>query len=1428
MGIGPLMQITAFTAAQAAAPGSSAPGSAPATAGSATSAAAPLPGQTAVDYLSYAMAKMDRLMFEDNNWDVSITRLRSHLTTPERHSMLGEKYLIAWLLARGMGISNDDLAKKLLLLPNATNVLDTAINYLKMGTDSYSIKRREYWFAHLAIIFSNELDNPDFDAPLKTILKNDNNWQAETDPQEKERKAREQIEVQFLNGHPEFGAMRAENLFRLALLAKNRGALNGAGGFTALLAQAKSILSNLATATPLSQIEGSGNTNTKLDNLLVGRKGSLPPLMLPDPHDTARTRGYRLDDLRDYIAGANELLARITMIEAGELNDPQQILNKLKSAEGYLRNTGTLDGLELLDAKKTLAENLILQGFMERNLSQELLPAVTLRDFQEAQGYLNGVKSWESGFSSGAINYKKNKYTVNIAAGQRSEPNWLAQISVSSQVWTAKLTMVLAGEINHRTDSRVPALLGGQVSVPPTATTTEALTSQKRLLESAAAQLTALQNATFSYSSGAPVAIIKNDGIPDLKNALAENYARQAFINKQLGNLTAYNTLMDQATTQLKAVLANAKATPQMKATANFWLAKVLLVRSGDKGTFDAAQQLLASNRQKTGAEDYARAAIDSGKLSGALLSSAYQTYAEILSSEKKLGDAQQNLERALQLYPLNLEARADRGDVLSWQGRPAEAKLVYDALVHDYPDHLLHQQALLGQAEAAMRNGENYSADNVSTLETRAFDILRNEPVGSFLIPRAIEDLMEAYSTNEDNQPNIILIANILLNRAPAAGQDQSPLEQQIRALVGRNIQFTFRFKAQLYLHLAEATSWLGRDHLADALSIVDEGRVRLNKLSGTQDYINSDTELKLQYAVLDAELKMRKERDLGQIDNAMLSSSKLVDAVFASRDPDLVRRIIFARIEGLTYGKKYDEIVALVRGYISAGAPFATPALGDIERMFSDKGRQLSFNKFKISLWKKLADALNWNKDYGAALAEYQNIYQAIDALAASNGLPAAYVTLTRAEIELARGEVLTAQDNYDQARLRLDAAVTLLTGLTPPSKESKVALAQAEIGLGDLYRYAQGLKDPDRSQQYYTGALTIALALPQLSDDRALLLTRIYLGQSKLAEMSGNPDLAAARLHDAQVQLALVKEPYSSLVQEINNTHIAVDYRRLPTASVTVGATRGYNGRSETQVNLDLEMPVFDMVDSAYNWRYLNWLQPTLRQQTDLSSNAAVSTTYLGARLYMDTLCRVITSNENPLCTNGFPLTLGVQGAVGTVGAPGNLIFYRRPDLMFTGTLWWKYLSLNGAVNVDTSEPKLNTYYAGLNVNPLAGLDSRWANGLGVLAEYNHFYFNYLGNFDERDSVTAGLNYRLQATDWLRFNLRLAGVASYVRPDRAISFTGAHYEDPYWLPGLDVGVSGQVNIWKYFQLNLSYDRQQNREYPLDLFQLGLRTQF
>ncbi|MBN2057241.1 MAG: hypothetical protein JW782_00375 [Candidatus Saganbacteria bacterium] len=973
------------------------------------------PSQTAGDFISSTQSRLIQYQAHISELNAEIDLATRTIDNQEadpdlraselgrRNSLRGELAefnVLVWLAARETG------------QPRPLSSLITALSHLP-GNGS------AYWRAQIAMILSSELEDASIrqalygTGPGNRILRNDNGWRDATDPVERERLVLEQIYDQLLthNGQPrnELSLMIGENLYRRALIAKNQGRTED---FHSLLIGtpdnpgAMTYINRLATTIDVASASRA--------QLLAGREN-----YIRDAVRTSQRNNYEL--LRREIAWANYLMASITMREAEGETDLSQNLASLEQAAGYLNNAAPLVGFSLLAARAALADNLIQQGFISRNLDQ---PHIAY--FSEALCHLDAIRQWH------------DDYVSQIGASGTVQ-RWLVNINASVRVSRAKLIMAFVGEIGLNSPAEVLALLANDLTeserqlLGQEPSLQDVLRIQRRLLEAQAQELEAAAAATYSYGS-TTIPVLQEQEIMGIRIALAENYARQAFIARSLNNQSSYNSLIGRARTLINEILVpDSGASPLTQAIAHLWLGKILLVEVGEAHTFEENSQLLDQ------AMDHIEAAIAAGQLQGQLLLSAQQSRNEIRLLRLEL------TMRQGESYPAATVSELETLAFELFGSEPIGSPLIeralrdliesYSAREENHGRIILLVNVLLG------RNG--HGADPELADLRRAISSLRSRLLnnGQLRLPQQFQAwlyLKLAETTSWSNGAAGRSAAGSILSEVQqnfSALLDAETGEPGIRALY-------LLLQAEIEMRDEESAGPIFDQELA---AVVEQSR-------------DIDLIIRLTFAQIEG-LAYEQEFDrIAALARAKLQPDQLqrIEQMFGMRRISFQTyrfRVWKALTDALKWSNEYAEAVEEMERLLAA-----LPDLAAIDQAMAD----LLSTQIQIDL----ADIYRYDwpgRNYQLAIDNYQAVIDRYPDTASLS--PDLILTIASARLGLA--EILRnvpALRDLPAARQQYDAALALASRLNAETSSYHLLVAQIYLGLANLARSDSGWLQAD----------------------------------------------------------------------------------------------------------------------------------------------------------------------------------------------------------------------------------------------------------------------------------------------------------------------------------------------------------------------------
>lgn len=1100
------------------------------------------------------------------------------------------------------------------------------------------------------------------------------------------------------------------------------------------------------------------------------------------------------------------LRAQILQYQAGRLNKQTEVFKKLQNAYQMLQSAVPyLQGIHYQQVKRMAAASLIMMGFIAKDLEgTNILKLSTNKVYRELRKWelevygknKAGKRSYLPFFRAAKVLTKglPNESVLNwIAAYNKKVPKrskqsaWLKQINAYTRIWLAKLELVSLqekrkGHPNHYLKIqkkkikiiermlRIVAKSGIDPDILSDVLTalSETLAQQGFMtlnLGSRSRRIITKKEIVAIFGKNDPSwkaffenpndfnLIFKRDIKTEIKTKITDVAKRNKLLSL-LSKADKTNSFLFRAKAYLLKALKH--ASPQTKAEINLWLAKILYVEAGNKDTVGERRKTLVI------AQQHITAALKPDVLRGPQLSYSLQTQGEIYMLAKKLGDALTEIDKAIKIFPQNYGARSIQADIYSQQGRHQLAITKYNELLAaiktTFPHPDLKARIKLGIAEAKMRKGENYSEKNVLALELAVPAVLNNQALGSYLITRAISALIEAYGTNEDWHDKIIIITKYLLGQDIENGSLPKALKDALAKI--KDVASVYpRFRAILYLKLAEALIW--RKKFTEATKLLNGDGIPKPLLDKV---IKKDSELYPAYLLVKAELTMRKTRTVGSVMNIDLQK-----AIFQARDdeldPDLYTRLILDQLEGFSYEKNFKRMIMLARAYQRGH-------LKKIEKMFAEKGRPISFLKFKYKLQLKIANAYSWlagrlgrkgkaalsTKYYKASLRELTRILAATQSIA--NDPPYGDLKkLFQGQAYVSRGDIYLADwknpkftpskgkewktEKYDLSEEWYVKAKITLEGLKEHSKDAKIALTATFFGLGELYRFAKGKRNYQRSNASYEAAEGWALKLPVLNEDRDILMTKINFGWAKLEQQEGNNSLAWIRLSKALklykrilVPPEELKGPLLRMKQDVYEPHITTSFEMFNDVSAI-----------ETRLGLTFRLPVWRDQLTLYAENFTD-------HRTDIRGRSTVNNTYLGVKLKPDFLKKQVTLDFKwkALIPKYLPLRLGGAKNASSVKP----LYFRRPDIGLSLSYWGKYFTAAYSWNKNIENKLLDTHYLsimgniGATKNPFAQIKV----GL-ILNLYNFVFLNSTGNEETRGrrSLALGLNYELDLAELLK---------------------------------------------------------------------------
>jgi hypothetical protein len=304
--------------------------------------------------------------------------------------------------------------------------------------------------------------------------------------------------------------------------------------------------------------------------------------------------------------------------------------------------------------------------------------------------------------------------------------------------------------------------------------------------------------------------------------------------------------------------------------------------------------------------------------------------------------------------------------------------------------------------------------------------------------------------------------------------------------------------------------------------------------------------------------------------------------------------------------------------------------------------------------------------------------------------------------------------------------------------PSKKSRIILARAYLGLGEIYRFGVGMRIYNRSKKYYLEAEKVALKLPKKSDDRWELLSKIYLGLALLEQENGNPSAAWQYTLKSKKCLSKLASPPDELDDGVNQAkqsifdpNIILNWNRFSDIQAT-----------EDRFAVTLQIP-FPFWRETMQDQLVFYAQNFTDTRLDASGRSTINSTYLGMRFKPALFNKLLTLDFKG------KIASGALGSESSATLPQN---YRRPTFSLAGSFWSEHFTASVSYDHNLEDSRLNTLYADAMLN-LAGFTKNRFAQLRLGGVFNDYQFAYLGDFRKRYFAGFGLNYELDIAAVIR---------------------------------------------------------------------------
>jgi endo-1,4-beta-D-glucanase Y len=1159
----------------------------------------------------------------------------------------------------------------------------------------------------------------------------------------------------------------------------------------------------------------------------------------------------KFDEYRRAQGLARMLKAQIILLQSGDKTDPLDVIrdmvaayNNLKKAAGYR----DINGLFFLQLKQLAAECLTRYAFVLKDLDRTnrgpekmvvggKIGQSHLGILRQARALLLNIDEWRADYDSEILRRDPNK----------EAPQWLKLIHTWSRIWQAKARMFEAGEI--RKEKRK-----GKLRKPKD----YALTQFGMLREAEGGPEAGLRWAlkVAEQEKG----LIEEETVADLHRTLAENLARQAFISMDFGarekgklaggiQSRGYEKLFEEAHKELDLVIGldledfapkSREAVRVLKADARVWRAKILLTQASKIHEREKRESVLSQALAAFAIgtqEVFGSRENGTPLLQGFSLSSALQTIGDIYAAQRDFEEAGAMYRLALGntsppedkeaklpegysafvkmlegylkedenlkgIFTRNFQARASLGDIYNWQGKYEVAISHYQQVPKDAQAYTV---ARLGMLEAEMRSKESYSDTEIGNLENAAKEIFSSYPPGSFLMSRALGDLMEAYRTDEDRQENIIYIGNRLLDRKELADvDDKKKLEGIIAGLIPIRARLEPRLKTELYLRMAEAHLWRQRfDESLNLLAHKDAPEPGTLPAYVTR-MIELRPELKLLHRLIQAEALMRRDKSAKPFEEFLAENGHL-HVAFEELDPYLASRIVLDEIEAYMVEDNFKKAVEVAKAKRDD-----QKLIGDIEELFDI--REPAFQEFRFKLDYALINAyIGWEKFPKAREVAEASRDKALALMESKPHL------MHQGRLEKARSLVYLGrlayydedEQNFLVSRDRLLEALALVHGDT--SKKPSLVRVEAEIELGEVFRFGPEISDMKNSEKHYRNALDELdpEKLPKKLNTRPMYLFQIYFGLAALAHKNGDIPRMWRYLEIAQKNYDKLLSKPKEFTEKLDKAKIdgKVPYL-IFTHKRYVGMVRDGYGHvilrnQETSNELKLRIPLY-FPDGIT-------LIPTARAlyHTASSSNRTGTTGVTAGYLGVELNYKVPEIIDLSLGAEVKPDVFGLRTSWETSRTtPFRLPWlYRRPDAQTSFVAWSQWATLIAAYHYNREEDrKLDTYYGYAAANSAFLNPPDWFR-LRAGIEANDYYFLATGDYLKRFEIKGRADLESNLTDELKIRASLSLPLSQYERERdqvrkRTPFNEYSEELPYrghieasWSPAY---IPGTIRLW------------------------------
>jgi len=381
----------------------------------------------------------------------------------------------------------------------------------------------------------------------------------------------------------------------------------------------------------------------------------------------------------------------------------------------------------------------------------------------------------------------------------------------------------------------------------------------------------------------------------------------------------------------------------------------------------------------------------------------------------------------------------------------------------------------------------------------------------------------------------------------------------------------------------------------------------------------------------------------------------------------------------------------------------------------------------------------------------------------------------SLTRtgeAVVDRARGDLSLYREDYDNAVAYYRAVIRRLEGHDNLSGDEQTELAYAHFGLGEIYRYG------GRSRQ-----------------NREAAIAQYQIIQSSIEDLP-------AGFHRNRL--------------ERDSREILEDFSGVIGRGFEVGSELNilcgqgtYGNTCNTQLIFNGLIP---FIPASWTRRNMHGLSLFVAEQVDLTGSLddqiyGFSTTYLGLEYDLH-------------WGEGSSFSLLAAAGIGPFPRNHGTLprFARQEVFRAEAYLWTQYFEAGFSAKIDDEERELDTYHLSALAS-LAFVNNEWLQGVRAGVVGDSYHFPYRGTWRERGSVGIDVRWTLPIVQQRNFRFTM-------RPEVTPYWYST--ESGAWDFGIRIGIQAAIQIYRNFNIEITYNHQFDALYPLDEFMLLLEWRF